>query len=86
MNGIENQKLIQTTAVGFQLDSLQKNLITLTRVTFTENDLKHGVILNHSNAQTTPYSAVSLVSGAHLCLRQMQKEVSDTPNTKNRVE
>ena len=64
---VENQKLNQTTAMllfgyvfGVQLDSLEKNLITLTRVTFTEIDLMHGVILNHSNAQTTPYSAVSL--------------------------
>ena len=54
---VENQKLNQTAALlsfgwvfGFQLDSLEKNLITLTRVTFTENDLMQGVSLNHSNA------------------------------------
>ena len=29
----------------------RKNLITLTRVTFTENDLMQGVSLNHSNAK-----------------------------------
>ena len=54
---VENQKLNQTAALlsfgwvfGFQLDLLEKNLITLTRVTFTENDLMQGVSLNHSNA------------------------------------
>ena len=35
---------------GFQLDLLEKNLITLMRVTFTENDLMQGGSLNHSNA------------------------------------
>ena len=54
---VENQKLNQAAVLlsfgwvfGFQLDLLEKNLITLTRVTFTENDLMQGVSLNHSNA------------------------------------
>ena len=55
---VENQKLNQTAALlsfgwvfGFQLDSLEKNLITPTWITFTENDLVQGVSLNHSNAR-----------------------------------
>ena len=53
---VENQKLNQTAALlsfglvlGFQLDLPEKNLITLTRVTFTGNDLMQGVSLNNSN-------------------------------------
>ena len=60
---VENQKLNQTAALlsfgwvfGFQLDSLEKNLITLTRVTFTENDLMQGVRLNRSYAEFLVFS------------------------------
>ena len=65
---------------GFQLDLLEKNLITLTRVTFTENDLMQGVSLNHIYLkknllveqqklnQTAPFG---LVFGVQLGLRQM---------------
>ena len=38
------------SAEGRVEDLLEKNLITLTRVTFTENDLMQGVSLNHCNA------------------------------------
>ena len=54
----ENQKLNQTTAFGFQLDLLEKNLFALAVVTFTEN-LKESA-RNHSFAHVYEESQTQL--------------------------